>query len=123
MFYCPNCKKEVIDRDDIMHSNHDIVLRNLRDGTGRPLYHVICENCSYPLSAIVYLPKDVHKEDIEYYKSIITDYQNGHYEKKNNMLNKIIENHKKMISFNMENIKEYEKIIGSCNSFLEPEEE
>lgn len=106
LFYCPNCKK--IEIGNISYVEKDTIAINPRDGYGRMFRYVICKECDYPLSAIVPAINTKDKEEVEYYKSVITAYQNGEYATKEEMLNWIKKRHK----------QGYDAFCA-CNKFLE----
>jgi hypothetical protein len=106
IFYCPHCKTLEIGKTT-SYTNKDTIANNCRDGYGLGLHYVVCKNCSYPLSAIVFESRE--DEDIVwYFKTIIEDYQNGNFAKKDDMLNWI----KKIYEYRNQ------EIVDICDKFL-----
>ena len=71
LFYCPKCKKEEVDID-INNLVRKVV--NCRNGYGRFIIHYICPECGNVLAGFL---NHIKKEDIEYYKELISDYNEG----------------------------------------------
>lgn len=67
MLYCGNCDYESNDFD-LNKNRNRISFMNIRDGYGRPITHVFCPNCEYPLAGIM------HCDDADYAKSVIDMY-------------------------------------------------
>lgn len=76
IYYCPKCGKLDID----FKTTRDIpCVGNIRDGHGRPLYHMKCD-CGNCLAAGMYFSTDEIDKDqslVEYVKHIITGYNKG----------------------------------------------
>lgn len=76
LFYCPKCGKEEQNCD---RSTMDIIFTcvNTRDGYGKFIEHYECPNCGNVLAGYI---KYLAPELIDYYKDIITQYnENGVY--------------------------------------------
>jgi transcription elongation factor Elf1 len=71
LFYCPKCKLEEYDID-INTLVRTVV--NCRDGYGRFIIHYICPECDNVLAGFL---NHIKEDDIDYYKSIIDDYNEG----------------------------------------------
>lgn len=69
-YYCPNCKYE----DKIKDIPRGAV-GNIRDGYGRPISHFECPKC-HNLDAGAMSIQDDNEEEREYYRSVISMYQN-----------------------------------------------
>jgi predicted RNA-binding Zn-ribbon protein involved in translation (DUF1610 family) len=93
LFYCPKCGKENYDYKNEFES-FIITCVNTRDGYGKFIVHYECPKCGNVLAGVIkYLPS----ECVEYYKDIITQYnENGAYFDKN------------LLKFATENLKENE---------------
>jgi hypothetical protein len=86
MFYCPNCKK--LELGKVSYSEKEYIASNCRDGWGYPLHYVICKECNYPLSTVMYTPTVAEKDEdeIQGLKYVIEGYQNGMFQNKKDML-------------------------------------
>ena len=69
-YYCPNCKYENKIRDIPYEA-----AGNIRDGYGWPIFHFECPNC-HNLDAGAMGIRDDDEEEREYYRSVISMYQN-----------------------------------------------
>jgi len=107
MFYCPNCGTLEVSNKN--YPKEDIIFNNLRDGYGLMLHYVLCKKCNYPLSAVVYTRHN-DAEEIQYYKSIIEDYQNGYFSDKKTIMERIKSRYIKG------NSKNKEQVLTACES-------
>jgi hypothetical protein len=114
MFYCPHCKKIEVNEEK-SYGEKDIIFNNSRDGYGLMLHYVICKECEYPLSAVVkdYKIKERELDGIWYWQTIITNYQDGTFASKNNMLKLIKQKYETSDRWNKQ------QVINACNKFLE----
>jgi len=105
--YCPNCNK--LENGEISYTSEDTVYSNFRDGYGMIIQNVICKECNYPLAGMI---RKTMKDDdeIEYFKDLITRYQDGGYATKEEMLNIV-----KMRNKGSRNEKE---ILSHCDFYL-----
>ena len=72
IFYCPKCRFE---DKKYKPSMDNLTLLNLRDGYGKIIKHYKCPNCENLLAGhIVAIRNEV---ELEYYKTIIADYNEG----------------------------------------------
>jgi len=71
LFYCPNCEKEDY---EINIKTLIKTIINCRGGYGRIITHYVCPECGNLLAGYI---ANVRKDDIDYYKSIIKDYNPG----------------------------------------------
>ena len=69
-FYCPNCGNEYEVKNLPRHT-----VGNIRDGWGMPINHYKCEKC-LNLDAGFMLERRGDSDEKEYYKSVISMYQN-----------------------------------------------
>jgi hypothetical protein len=113
IFYCPNCSE--LEYPKVSYTDKDIIFNNCRDGYGLMIHNVICKKCSYPLSAFMYCGDD---HAIEYYKTLITGYQNGYYESKENMLKLIKSRYEKTSRTNVLQVINASQVIKYCDMFL-----
>lgn len=76
IYYCPKCGK--LDTEFKMTRDTPSV-GNIRDGYGRPLYHIKCDCGNYLAAGINFSKDEIDKERslIEYVKNVITEYNKG----------------------------------------------
>lgn len=79
MFYCPKCDKlEINFKFKSLNEERELhTFSNIRDGWGMPINHIICKDCGNLLAGTVIIrSKDENgiKDEIEYFKDIITKY-------------------------------------------------
>jgi hypothetical protein len=110
MFYCPNCK--TLETKDISYTEREYIFTNCRDGYGSFIHNVICKTCNYPLAGIVYVRNKIDEGDIDYYKSVMTAYQNGEFAEKNDMLQAIEDRYQERVDSAL-------KIVNFCKQFKE----
>ena len=79
-FYCPNCGNQYI-----VNELPKGTVGNIRDGFGTPIFHFECHKC-HNLDAGFMFNKynTLTKDDIVYYRSVISMYQNIRGFKRNN---------------------------------------
>jgi uncharacterized C2H2 Zn-finger protein len=73
LFYCPVCKSESYGFDIGIESMIKTAI-NVRDGQGFFIIHYKCPNCDNLLAGFI---QRVDKDYIEYFKEIITEYNEG----------------------------------------------
>lgn len=75
-FYCPTCKR--LDIDFKLDRGTPYVV-NIRDGYGRPLYHIKCECGNYLAAAINFTKEELEKDEglLDYIVSVISGYNKG----------------------------------------------
>lgn len=81
LYYCPKCGKIEIVSEYSKYKEYvkERTCANIRDGYGRPIQHIKC-SCGNYLAGFISLPEECDSDDIEYFKNIITDYnENGMY--------------------------------------------
>lgn len=79
LYYCPKCGKIEIVSEYSKYKEYmkERTCANIRDGYGRPIQH-IKYNCGNYLAGLIILPEEYNSNDIDYFKSIIIDYnENG----------------------------------------------
>lgn len=69
-FYCPNCGNEM-EVEEIPRGT----VANIRDGFGVPIRHYKCDRCSN-LDAGFMSERDGSDEEKQYYRQVISRYQN-----------------------------------------------
>lgn len=84
IFYCPKCNK--IDGDFNFNKRTQITWKNIRDGYGRPITHIVCPYCKYELSGFInatgmYNKNDMYDKEncVEYIRHVIQGYSNSSY--------------------------------------------
>ena len=75
IFHCPSCSMTDIDFHfkDERHKQKVTTWMNIRDGWGFPIRHIICPNCGYVLSGVMYT-KENDDESIWYIQQTINKY-------------------------------------------------
>jgi DNA polymerase II large subunit len=74
MFYCPKCGKVDMNFNPDKHRDTH-TYSNCRDGYGRPIMHFECD-CGNLMAGWI-ITTGCDKDDLEYYKDVITEYNEG----------------------------------------------